>query len=347
MQRFAHDLHGELESKVELRTLSWGGSNLMLFLVLPYFFIRSFFMLLTGKIDIIHAQDGVVSILLTPLAWVFKRPMVVVIHGLDVTYKLWLFQWLIRWSLISATEVICISSAAKSEVTARGISEDRVTVIPLGVTDDIFTNDKLAARETLDKEYPELQNKQVLLSSGRLVKRKGMEWFIRNVLPVITESEPSTTLVISGEGEARSAIEAAVTETKMQDSVLLLGRTSDELLHNLYNAADCFVMPNIVVPGDMEGFGRVLVEAALCEVPVVTSGIEGIVDAIHSGKNGVLVPTEDIPAHAQAILRVLRDTEASQKQGKHAREYSLKTFGWGEIVKQYLQVYKQTEKSRA
>lgn len=346
MQRFAHDLHAELKSKVELHTLSWGGSNLMLFLVLPYFFIRSLLLLLTGKVDIIHAQDGVVSILLTPLAWLFRLPMVVVIHGLDVTYKLGLFQWLIRWSLNSAAQVICISGAAKDEVIARGVSEDRVTVIPLGVTDDIYTNDRPAAREFLDTEYPELQGKHVLLSSGRLVKRKGIEWFIRNVLPVITESEPNTMLVISGEGDARSAIEVAITETKMEDNVMLLGRTSDELLHVLYNAADCFVMPNIVVPGDMEGFGRVLVEAALCEVPVVASGIEGIVDAIHDGKNGTLVPTEDALAHAQAILSVLQNTNASQKQSRIAREYSLKTFGWSEIVKQYLQVYKQTEKRR-
>ncbi len=339
MERFAKDVYDALSPKAELYTYTWSGSRLALFVVLPYFFVRSFWTLLTKKVDVIHAQDGVVSIMLLPLAKLFRRPMVVVIHGLDITYRLWLFQVLIKWSLKNADTIICISSAAKAEVVSRGVDEQKTTVIPIGVTDDLFDSDHKAARRSISEVVTNLGDHKLLLSSGRLIERKGLAWFVSNVMPLVVVSRPDTMLVISGEGPWREPIEKAIHDTELSDKVVLLGRTSDELLKNLYNAADCFVMPNIPVPGDMEGFGRVLIEAALCEVPVVASGIEGITDAIHDGKNGTLVPAENPKRHAQAILKVLGDTKARHTVGVKAREYSLQTFGWDAIISQYLRIY--------
>ncbi len=339
MERFAKDMHDALQPKVKLFSLRWGGSKSALLFVLPYFFIRSMWYLSTRKIDVIHAQDGVVSIMLNPLAKLFRKPLVVVIHGLDVTYKLRLFQVLIRWSLSHATQVVCISEAAQKEVISRGVTAGKTQVIPIGVTDDVFSGDQETARKSVYDAIPDAQDKKIILSSGRLVERKGMEWFVTQVMPLVLSKQPDTILLVSGEGPWRANIESAIEAAGLQGSVRLLGRTTDVLLHNLYNAADCFVMPNIPVVGDMEGFGRVLIEAALCEVPVVASGIEGIRDAITDGKNGTLVPAKDAAAHAQAILKVLRDTTHSHTAGARARKYSLATFGWEHISELYLAVY--------
>ena len=342
MERFAKDLSDELGKSNKLSLLEWGGSKLALFFVLPYFFIRSAWSLATSKIDVIHAQDGVVSIMAVPLKIIFRKPMVVVIHGLDITYKNLLFQTLIKWSLGHADTILCISSAAQAEVIKRGINADKVHVIPLGVTDELFMNDKKKARKSIQESIPGVHSEtKILLSVGRLVERKGLAWFIENVLPMIVKKEPNTLLLVSGDGPMREYIEQVIDDTGLSGFVHLLGRTSDEMLKDLYNAADCFVMPNESITGDMEGFGRVLIEAALCEVPVVASGIEGIVDAIHDGKNGALAPASKPKAHADAITLVLGDAKKAAQLGKSAREYSIKTFSWPVIAAQYNMYYDQ------
>jgi phosphatidyl-myo-inositol dimannoside synthase len=62
------------------------------------------------------------------------------------------------------------------------------------------------------------------------------------------------------------------------------------MLNTCYAAADLFVMPNIPVEGDMEGFGIVLLEANRAGVPAVASDLEGIRDVIEPGENGYRVP---------------------------------------------------------
>lgn len=339
MERFASDLHEAISKKTDTALLSWGGSKIALFIVFPYFFLKSFWLLLKNHIDIIHAQDGVVSIVMFPLSRIFKKPLVVVIHGLDVTYKSKLYQSLIKWSLSGADQIICISGAAKAEILKRGFDESKVQVIPLGITDDL-QGDRNSAREQVRQFDPKFSGPQkIILSSGRLVERKGVDWFIKNVLPGIIKQQPETLFLVSGEGPWRERIQESIDQSAMNEHVVLLGRTSDEQLKDLYNSADCFVMPNVVVDGDMEGFGRVLLEAALCETPVVASGIEGIVDAIVDGKNGTLVQEREASEYMRVILEILENPKQAQELGKQARVFTLHNYNWSTIAQRYMTAY--------
>jgi glycosyltransferase involved in cell wall biosynthesis len=91
----------------------------------------------------------------------------------------------------------------------------------------------------------------------------------------------------------------------------------------------------------MEGFGRVLLEAALCELPVVATGIEGITDAITDGENGTLVPERDPGAFAAAVQVVLSDPAAARRAGARARAYTLEQFAWDRVAEQYLAEYQR------
>src|ERR1035437_3043234 len=88
MELVAYDLSQALGAKIDLRLVKWGGSGRLLAVVvaLPYLFIKAFFALLRGGIDVIHVQDG----LLAPIAYLLSKlsgkPYAVVLHGLDVTY---------------------------------------------------------------------------------------------------------------------------------------------------------------------------------------------------------------------------------------------------------------------
>src|SRR5579884_1731529 len=88
MQLFAHDLSQALATTTDVKLIKWSGDGRVkaVLIALPYLFIRSFWALLWHKVDVIHLQDS----LLTPggrlLSLIFRKPYVVVIHGLDITY---------------------------------------------------------------------------------------------------------------------------------------------------------------------------------------------------------------------------------------------------------------------
>jgi glycosyltransferase involved in cell wall biosynthesis len=92
--------------------------------------------------------------------------------------------------------------------------------------------------------------------------------------------------------------------------------------------ADVFVMPNIRVDGDQEGFGIVLLEAGAYNLPVVASNLEGIKDAVLDGKTGRLVPERDADSYLEAIQAL---TEAPLS----VKDEVLANFDCNHIVKVY------------
>jgi glycosyltransferase involved in cell wall biosynthesis len=91
-------------------------------------------------------------------------------------------------------------------------------------------------------------------------------------------------------------------------------------------------MPNVVVPGDMEGFGLVALEASVTGLPVVAAHLEGIVDAVHDGRNGVLVETRDTAGFAKRVLEAL---EFPPERRAAIREYTLRHFSWQAMADGY------------
>jgi phosphatidylinositol alpha-1,6-mannosyltransferase len=174
-----------------------------------------------------------------------------------------------------------------------------------------------------------------------LVKRKGVAWFIDAVMPALTSRYPELVYVVVGEGEDRPAIETAITQHGLEKQVRLIGKVTDNLYEAAYNGADIFVMPNIVVPDDVEGFGLVLLEASTCALPVVAAGVQGIQDAVTDGQNGVLVPSEDALAFQTAISRFLDDPALAKQFGRRSREFTMSTYQWDKLAKRYVASYQK------
>lgn len=343
MERFAFDLFTSLKTEThQIDKVTWGGSNKWLPLVVPGLFLGALWKIITRRdYDILHIQDA----LLSPIGWLLHRlsgrPCVIIAHGLDITYKNRLYQAVVPWFLRRADAIISISAATGEEVVARGVLNERSHVIPLGITDD--TEAVEAGKEDIAAIIGKkiTSENQVLLTVGRLVKRKGVQWFIREVFPTLAQTYDQAIYVVAGEGAERPAIERAIEATKLQGRVFLLGEIEEELKLKLYKACNVFVMPNIKVPGDMEGFGRVAHEAAVAGMPVVASNLEGIADALMDGKNGVLVPTRDTKAYVREISKLLDSSALRRQFGKDAREYTLQEFGWGGVAERYASIYRK------
>lgn len=340
MERFAHELTVALEKQpVRLNKVTWGGSNKWLPLVLPWLLIGSLWAIGRDRsVDVVHVQDAA----LAPLGWlihkIYGKPFVVIAHGLDVTFPNRFYQLMVPWFLRRAGAVVCISSATREELMMRRVSESAACVIPLGVTDPFpkVDSDRRSLARSLG--LPDLESRRILLTVGRLVERKGVAWFTTHVMPALSR-ESDVVYLVAGEGPERSAIEAAIEASGLTGRVHLLGKVNESTKWLLYRSCDVFVMPNIRVPGDMEGFGIVAHEAAISEAPVVASDLEGITEALTDGRNAFLVTPEDVDAYVGQINALLADEGRRVRFGSSAREFTLREFDWDAIGAKYLEVY--------
>jgi phosphatidylinositol alpha-1,6-mannosyltransferase len=173
----------------------------------------------------------------------------------------------------------------------------------------------------------------LLFSVGRHQERKGFHWFVEEVMPRLPAD---VVYLLAGSGPMTPAIRDAVHRHGLEDRVRILGRVDEELLATLFRGADVFVMPNVPVPGDMEGFGVVMLEAGLSGLPILAADLEGIRDVVHPGENGELLPTRDAGAWVDAIVRA-RSQEGSRAEiAARARHFTLAHFGWDSIASRML-----------
>jgi phosphatidylinositol alpha-1,6-mannosyltransferase len=173
------------------------------------------------------------------------------------------------------------------------------------------------ARAELRERFEVPDDTVVLLTIGRLVRRKGVAWFAAQVLPGVTGVGGRRCVhLVAGAGPAEDRIRRVARSKGLAGTVRLLGRVDDATRELLLRGADLFVQPNIHVYGDMEGFGLVNVEAAVRDLPVLAADIEGIPDAVVDGGTGWLVTSEDAPRWRRRLLEVTADLDELEAHGR-------------------------------
>jgi len=350
MEKINFYLSLNLRKLADVELVSWGKSQKWLPFFLFFFFLKSSYVLLAKKIDIIHLGDGLLSPLGLLLKKVFHVPVTVTVHGLDITWKFPFYQILVRGCLRSLNRIICVSLHTRKECLQRGILKERLLTIPNGVDVSEFylDKDKDELRRVLSKEYKiGFEDKKILLSVGRLVERKGFDWFIDQVFPGILRLRKDVIYLVAGRGRLINKLQRKVEEIGLRGKVFLLGQVKDETLRVLYNVSDLLIMPNIPVREDVEGFGLVALEASSAGLPVVAAKLEGIQDAVKDGKNGFLIKPYDIQGFVSVIMTLLKDGKRKEEIGRNAREFTRKNYSWEEIAGKYYQEFKKVIKEKS
>jgi len=237
---------------------------------------------------------------------------------------------LTRLALGSAATVIAVSDYTAGLIRAAARPR-RLVVIPNAADGTRFRPgiDTAALRHRW-----QLGDGPVLLTVGHVTERKAQDTVIR-ALPPILAHYPNTTYVMAGLPKQQAAFGALAAELGVADRVCFAGLVADDELAAVYNMADVFVlMSRRTAAGDVEGYGIVVQEAALCGVPAVVSRDCGLEEAIRDGETGLSAPPDDPVATAAAILSLLDNPERRRAMGRRAREVALAAT-WAERVADY------------
>jgi glycosyltransferase involved in cell wall biosynthesis len=214
---------------------------------------------------------------------------------------------------------------------AREPRTDRVRHMPFGV------------EMPADLAEPERDPSEVrFLFVGRLEPRKGID-VLMDAIPAVVREIPHARFQIAGEapggGRAGDLLSGLPGEAARR--VEFLGRVDDPTRDALYR--DCHVF---VAPSRYESFGIVFIEAMAWAKPVVAAEIGGATRIIVDGETGRLVPTEDAPALAAALIELAKDGESRIRLGRAARQRAESEYGIDRWVERTIDLYEETLSSR-
>jgi glycosyltransferase involved in cell wall biosynthesis len=170
--------------------------------------------------------------------------------------------------------------------------------------------------------------------AGGLIPEKGVDLLLRACAGLTGDWR----LTLAGEGGARRALESLAVELGIAERVVWVGPVPSIEMPAFYRGLDVLVLPSRTQPNWKEQFGRVLVEAMACAVPVVGSTCGEIPQVI--GDAGCIFPEDDAPA-LRATLQGLADhPEMRLHLGAAGRGRVLERFTMAHIAQQTLAVYR-------
>lgn len=327
MQAYAKNFirHMERIYHVDKILLKGGQANLIWFL--PYAFVKAIVLMLKNSYDVVYLCDGLLAPVGVMLKKIFRAKTAVTVHGLDVTYNGFLYQRVVPEAIKALDKVVCVSGNTMTECVKRGIKKEKCVVITNGIEPDEYnleTPPEECGRKLAGSLGGGLDGKKILVTVGRLIKRKGIDWFMANVMPRLGDE---FVYLVAGDGPEDRHIMKVRNECGLGDRVRLLGRVSHETLKLLYNSAHAMVLPNQKIKHDPEGFGIVALEAASCGLPVIAGSVDGVSEAVLNGKTGWLIEDNDAGMFAEKI----KVPGLIPRGIKKASEI----FSWDNIIRQY------------
>jgi phosphatidylinositol alpha-1,6-mannosyltransferase len=240
------------------------------------------------------------------------------VHGLDIMYPASLYQWLLRRTLPSIDSIVCNSASTAQILYERGWT-GKTTVIPCGIHPQF----------SVRKNPP--SNPVRLLSIGRLVARKGVAWFIAEVLPLLLKDHSNLVYTVVGAGSEESRIGEVIRTKGLGQSVRMAGEVGDAERNRLIDESHLVVVPNIPRDGDSEGFGIICIEASSRGVPVMASRLEGLQDAVIDGQTGRFF----VPTNARNCSQVIDQMLNESWDPSRVSSVTNAHFGWQKLLDQY------------
>ena len=290
------------------------------------------------QFDVVIGGSGLIAPTLRLVSVLFGRRTLVYLHGLDLIVDNAIYQLLFVPCLRHIDSIAVNSRYTAQLAEDKGIAAKRIRVVNPGTSQPV----PIEASALADFRHRfGIPFQRYMLFAGRMTKRKGLSHFLQHILPLILEQQPELGLVVVGADPAQSINQLGdeaetlrqIAAQSLQERVLFLGNLSDRDLEICFADAAVQVFPLLHVPGDVEGFGMVAIEAAACGTPTVAFELGGVADAISEG-NGTLVPPGEWALFAESVLKILR--EATPDAGKCQRHAS--RFTWNHYNKKMQEI---------
>ncbi|MFP6565247.1 MAG: glycosyltransferase family 4 protein, partial [Myxococcota bacterium] len=255
--------------------------------------------------------------------WFVPRPCFAIVHHLfgdtafaqvaaPVAAVTWLSE---RWIPAAYREVplLAISPSTRDDLIERGLSGDRIWVVPPGVDGRVFTAPERAPEAPL------------IVWIGRLEPYKRAADLLE-ALPEIVRAVPEVRVAIIGAGGARDDLEKRSRELGLEARVEFTGFVSEEEKIDWLRRAAVTVNTS-----EKEGWGMTVIEGNACGAPSVSANVHGLRDAVRDGETGLLFACGDQGELARSIIRVLEEPGLREKLSTEGLRWAAR-FDWDRVA---------------
>ena len=226
-----------------------------------------------------------------------------------------------------AHRIVANSAAAAEQLVREGVRPQRIRVIANGVDGERFAG--TARRGDV----------RTIVTVANLRQEKAHEVLIEAAAHLVARGR-QLTFVIVGDGPRRAALQRLVDERGLQERVVFTGHRDD--VAALLAEADVFVLPS-----RSEAFPNAAMEAMASGLPVVASGVGGVLDLIEPDRTGLLVPPDRSDALADAIDRLVSSPECAARIGAAARDAVAARYSFERMVQSFESLYAAELDARA
>ena len=300
-----------------------------------YELIKVLLLIVKEKPDLVHAVTIKPIIFLGLVARLTNTPFMGAVSGIGPVINYTSFYQRFRFKIVfiiyriifkpRSSLIICQNENDKNTMLSKKVcNEESITVISGSGVD-------------LNKFRPSFdRNKDTVLMACRILEDKGVKEFCEAANLYLTKYNDQIKFLLAGpidEYSPTSISEEEVIKLCKKNGVIYLGNRSD--LNVLLSRAAIFVLPSYY----QEGIPKVLIEAAACGLPVITTDHPGCRDAVIEDKTGLLVEVKNKEAIVTALNKLLGNYEYSLKMGKEARKFAEEKFDEKMVIRQHYYLY--------
>lgn len=292
-----------------------------------------------GKISIVHSLGARADFFARMAAKLAGGPVVVStvimpVEGFDVSpLRKKVYSILSRFSERYVDLFIVDSEATKKILINRHrIPTDKVVRIYNGIELKAYQPDNRGEFiNKIRKEYGIDEGVFLIGAVGRMVWQKGFEHLIE-AIPEVSKEYPEARFLLVGEGSLKNELKVKSKRLKIEDKVVFTGFRKD--LKEVLSTIDLLIIPSL-----RESFPIITLDAMAMAKPIIATRIDGIIEQITDGENGILIPPGDPSSLAKAIMIAINNKEHYRNLGLMARKRVGESFSLEKMVIETEKVY--------
>lgn len=281
-------------------------------------------------IAVAHAFDFYTNLMLIPAARMAGVPVIGSHRQLGdlLTSAQFKAQY---WAFRFCSRVVCNSRAAAASLRAAGLSEQKLEVIPNGLTEQAFAECP-----------PAIPRKPGVVRVGMIARMnsaaKNHSAFLTAAAQLLARC-PAVEFVLVGDGPLRTGLEAMAAELGIKEKVFFAGERHD--IPAMLASLDVSVLIS-----SSESLSNVVLESMAAGVPVVATDVGGNPELVRDGDTGLLVPPGDEKKLVEALTRLVGDAILRAQYAGQSRELARSQFHIGQVSQRFEQLYLALTKAK-
>nr|CAA97882.1 SPT14 [Saccharomyces cerevisiae] len=289
--------------------------------------------LLREQIQIVHshgsastfAHEGILHANTMGLRTVFTDHS---LYGFNNLTSIWVNK-LLTFTLTNIDRVICVSNTCKENMIVRTeLSPDIISVIPNAVVSEDFK----PRDPTGGTKRKQSRDKIVIVVIGRLFPNKGSDLLTR-IIPKVCSSHEDVEFIVAGDGPKFIDFQQMIESHRLQKRVQLLGSVPHEKVRDVLCQGDIYLHASLT-----EAFGTILVEAASCNLLIVTTQVGGIPEVLPNEMT-VYAEQTSVSDLVQATNKAINIIRSKALDTSSFHDSVSKMYDWMDVAKRTVEIY--------